>query len=81
MSDPDQDEMRRKRLARLTGQPSPSAGGEKSKPAKVNTRDVLYNLNPSNADPNCSQIIFFVFFLGGGVGMQTWILFNTTYYK
>jgi len=34
MSDPDQDEMRRKRLARLTGQPSPSAGGEKSKPAK-----------------------------------------------
>ena len=37
MSEPDQDEMRRKRLARLSGQPtSTPPSGEKSKPAQVN---------------------------------------------
>ena len=41
MSDPDQDEIRRKRLARLS-QAGAGAGmqGEKSKPAKVSTEHI-----------------------------------------
>ena len=44
MSEPDQDEMRRKRLARLS---APGGGGEKSKQVQI----LIYTVCPGSSDP------------------------------